>query len=138
MNREISIIIEMVLQEWNGMNKQDTVMEKSKRFAVHIMQLVEYLARNKRPFFIVQQIGKTGTSIGANIVEAEHAISKKDFLLKMYISYKECNETLYWLDLLKEIRYISEEQYDFMKKQCVEIEKMLAAITRTTKSRINS
>lgn len=120
------------------MNKQDTVMEKSKRFAVHIMQLVEYLARNKRPFFIVQQIGKSGTSIGANIVEAENAISKKDFLLKMYISYKECNETLYWLDLLKEIRYISEEQYDFMKKQCVEIEKMLAAITRTTKSRINS
>ena len=120
------------------MDKQDTVMEKSKRFAVHIMQLVEYLSKNKRPLFIIRQIGRFGTSIGANIVEAEHAISKKDFLLKMYIAYKECNETLYWLDLLKEIGYISREQYDFMKNRCVEIEKMLAAITRTTKSRLNS
>ena len=120
------------------MNKQDTVMEKSKRFAVHIMHLVEYLGRNKRPLFIIRQIGRSGTNIGANIVEAEHAISKKDFLLKMYIAYKECNETLYWLDLLKEVGYISGNQYDFMKSRCTEIEKMLAAITRTTKSRINS
>ncbi len=56
----------------------------------------------------------------------------------MYIAYKECNETLYWLDLLKEVGYISGNQYDFMKSRCTEIEKMLAAITRTTKSRINS
>ena len=118
------------------MTRENMIVKKSKCFAVHIMQLVQMLTDQKRPFFIVQQVGRSGTSIGANIIEAEHAISKQDFLLKMYISYKECNETLYWLELLSEVGYISKEQYGMMKEECMEIERILASITKTTRKNL--
>lgn len=118
------------------MTRENMIVKKSKRFAIHIMQLVQELTNQKCPFFIIQQVGRSGTSIGANIIEAEHAISKRDFLLKMYISYKECNETLYWLDLLAEAGYVSKEQYDMMKEECMEIERILASITKTTRKNL--
>ncbi len=118
------------------MNINDTIEKKSKRFAIHIMKLVQHLQKNKRPFFIIDQIGRAGTSIGANVVEAEHAISKKEFLQKMYIAYKECNETLYWLDLLLEVGYISREGHQRLYIECAEMEKILAAIIKTTATRI--
>ena len=57
----------------------------------HVMKLVEYLRKNKRPYFIIDQVGRSGTSVGANVMEAEHAITQKEFLQKMYIAYKESN-----------------------------------------------
>lgn len=82
------------------MDTNQTVAKKSKQFAIHVMKLVEHLRKNKRPYFIIDQVGRSGTSIGANVMEAEHAITQKEFLQKMYIAYKECNETLYWLELI--------------------------------------
>ena len=119
--------------------KNDSIIEqKSKKFAIRIMKLVQYLDKNRCPYFMLSQIGRAGTSIGANIVEAEHAISKKEFLQKMYIAYKECNETLYWLDLLFECEYISKIGYERLYRECRELEKILSSITKTTASSIKS
>lgn len=114
------------------MDTNQTVAKKSKQFAIHIMKLVEHLRMNKHPFFIQDQVGRSGTSIGANVAEAEHAISKKEFLQRMYIAYKECNETLYWLELIFESDYISGMAYHQLRMECEELEKMLSAITKTT------
>lgn len=114
------------------MKVDNLIVVKSKKLALRVMKLVQYLTQYKSPYFIIDQIGRSGTSIGANVIEAEHAISKKEFLMKMYIAYKECNETLYWLDLLQEARYISEESYQSLSTDLRELERILASITKTT------
>lgn len=78
-----------------------------------------------------KQVLRSGTSIGANIAESECAMSSKDFLSKIYIALKECNETLYWLDLLYETQYITESQYSSIKGDCTEIKRILTATTKT-------
>ena len=85
------------------MEAENTARYKSKRFAVRIVRLYQYLCEEKREFVLSKQILRSGTSIGANLAEAECAISKKDFLSKIYIALKECSETLYWLELLTHI-----------------------------------
>ena len=118
------------------MDTNQTVAKKSKQFAIHVMKLVEYLRKNKRPYFIIDQVGRSGTSIGANVMEAEHAITQKEFLQKMYIAYKESNETLYWLELLLESGYVAPEGYQRLYTECNEIEKMLSVITKTMAEKI--
>ena len=81
---------------------------------------------------------KSGTSIGANLAEAECAISKKDFLAKVYISLKECSEAKYWLELLFETDYLTESQFRSMLSDCEELRKMLSATTRTLNSTLHS
>lgn len=111
------------------------VFEKSKKFSVRIVNLYKYLY-SKKEFVMSKQLLRCGTSIGANIAEALCAISKKDFLAKMYISFKECAETLYWLDILKETKYITEKEYDSVYNECKEIQSILASITKTTRNGI--
>lgn len=79
-----------------------------------------------------KQLLRSGTSIGANIAEALCGISKKDFLSKMNISFKESVESAYWLKLLKDTDYLSEQQYQSMKTDCEEIIKILSSITKST------
>ena len=78
---------------------------------------------------------RSGTSIGANVAESQCAISKNDFVAKLYISLKETNETLYWLHLLYRTQYISKRQYESIQKDCEELKRMLVSITKkmTTK-----
>ena len=111
------------------------VFEKSKKFSVRIVNLYKYLY-SKKEFVMSKQLLKCGTSIGANIAEALCAISKKDFLAKMYIAFKECAETLYWLDILKETKYITEKEYDSVYNECKEIQSILTSITKTTRNGI--
>lgn len=80
-----------------------------------------------------KQILRSGTSIGANIAEAECAISNSEFLAKMYIAFKECAETEYWLELLYLSRYLTENEYNSIAADCIEIKKILSAITKTMK-----
>ena len=77
------------------MIEEKTVKYKSKRFAVRIVNLYKYLCDEKKEFVLSKQVLRSGTSIGANIAESECAISKKDFLSKIYIALKECSETIY-------------------------------------------
>lgn len=88
----------------------------------------------KKRICTVKQILKSGTSIGANIAEADYAISKSDFLSKLYIALKETSETLYWLKLLKKTEYLSEIEYNSLYNDCEEIRKILSSSTKTIKS----
>lgn len=90
---------------------------------------------NKKEFVMSKQILRSGTSIGANIAEAECAFSKKDFLAKMYIAFKECSETKYWLELLYKTEYLSKEQYYSIDSDYTELLKLLSSITKSTKYR---
>ena len=93
------------------MEYEKTVKYKSKKFSVRIVNLYKYLCDKKNEYVLSKQILRSGTNIGANIAESECAISKKDFLSKIYIALKESAETLYWLDLLYETEYITDSQY---------------------------
>ena len=115
---------------------EQTAKFKSKKFAVRIVNLYKYLGNDKKEYVLSKQILRSGTSIGANIAEAECGISKKDFLSKIYIALKECVETIYWLDLLYETGYIDERMYLSMKSDCDELRKMLSATTKTTSEQI--
>ena len=109
---------------------ESIVFEKSKQFSVRIVNLYKYLKEDKKEYILSAQLLRSGTSIGANIAEACCAISKKDFLSKMYIAYKECAETLYWLELLCESGYIEKNHFDDIYKDGEEIVKILVAITK--------
>ncbi len=113
------------------MDKRNTVSYKSKRFAVRIVKLYNYLCEEKKEYVLSKQLLRSGTSIGANIAESECAISRKDFLNKLYIALKECAETAYWLELLRETEYLTEEEFVSVNSDCEEIKKMLSASTRT-------
>lgn len=114
------------------------VLLKSKRFSVRIVNLYKYLRTEKKEYILSKQLLRCGTSIGANITEAEAAFSKKDFLSKMYIAFKESHETKYWLDLLYETDFLTEREYQSVLKDCAELISMLSAITKSTAESISS
>ena len=110
--------------------EQNVILDKSKSFALRIIKLYQYLCENKKEYVLSKQILRSGTSIGANAKEGANAQSKADFNTKMYIAYKEANETEYWLELLHESGYIDDKAYESIYYDCKEIIKILAAITR--------
>lgn len=93
------------------MEKSNPIAIKSKHFAVRIVKLYKHLSENKKEYILSKQLLRSGTSIEANITEALCGVSKKDFLAKMYIAFKECAETKYWLELLHETDYLSESEF---------------------------
>lgn len=107
-------------------------LDKSKAFALRVIRLYKYLTEEKKEFVLSKQILRSGTSIGANLTEAQYSISKKEFLSKTHISYKECGETLYWLELLFKSEYLSDEQYFSINGDCEELMRLLTSITKTT------
>jgi four helix bundle protein len=120
------------------MNKRDTAKIKSKKFAVRIVNLYKYLCEEKREFVLSKQLLRSGTSIGANLAEAEYGISEKDFLAKVYIALKESAETVFWLELLFETKYLSESEYASIHDEALELLKMLKATTKTVVQKLNS
>ena len=110
-----------------------TVLKKSKVFALRMVSLYQYLIKEKREYVLSKQALKSGTSIGANVTEAEAAFSRRDFLAKMYIAFKECCETQYWLELLYGGGYLEQREFDSLAADCAELRRMLAAITKTTR-----
>ena len=110
---------------------------KSFDFAVRIVKLYQYLCEEKKEFVLSKQILRSGTSIGANINEAQQGQSKKDFLMKMNIALKECTETKYWIELLSATDYINQEQKESIIKDCIEMEKMLTSIVKTTSNSLD-
>ncbi|MDR1338308.1 MAG: four helix bundle protein [Rickettsiales bacterium] len=110
--------------------------EKSGKFADRIMLLHGYLHTTKKEFVVSKQIVRSGTSIGANISEANRASSLKDFVSKMNIAAKECSETEYWLERLKGSRYITNEQFDSIHNDCLELGKMLTSTIKTATAKL--
>ncbi|WP_178990625.1 four helix bundle protein [Winogradskyella schleiferi] len=113
--------------------KPNIIKEKSFDFAVNIVNLYKDLAYNKKEFVMSRQLLKSGTSIGANVREAEFAQSKLDFISKMSISLKEANETDYWLDLLHATEFLSEDEFDKFKPKSQEMLRLLVSIVKTSK-----
>lgn len=115
--------------------ENDKLREQSMDFAVQIINLVKQLKAQKENI-ISNQIGRSGTSIGANIREAKYAHGMADFVSKLQIALKEANETGYWLELLYKTNYISGEQYKFLESKCKSLRAMLVSSLNTAKSNL--
>ncbi len=111
----------------------DKLSEQSMDFAVQIINLAKQL-KEQRESIMSNQIGRSGTSIGANIREAKYAHGTADFISKMQIALKEANETGYWLELLYKTNYIGEEQYNFLESKCKSLRAMLVSSINTAKN----
>ena len=113
--------------------QESKLRDQSLDFAVNIINLVKDL-KSKHETVISNQIGRTGTSIGANIREAQYAHGKPDFISKLQIALKEANETGYWLELLYKTDYIDEQTYKSLDSACTSIRVMLISSINTLKS----
>lgn len=114
--------------------KPNIIKEKSFDFAVDIVNVYKELVYNKKEFVMSRQLLKSGTSIGANVREAEFAQSKLDFISKMSISLKEANETDYWLDLLHATNFLSKEEFQNFKPKSQEMLRLLVSIVKSSKN----
>lgn len=108
--------------------------DRSFSFALKIVKLSKFLGEERKEYVLSKQIMRSGTSIGANIREAQNAQSKADFIHKLSISQKECDETMYWLELLNQSGYISEAEYISTYKEANELLKMLRSAIITSKN----
>jgi four helix bundle protein len=117
--------------------KEDKLAELSMAFSISIISLVKQL-KEKRESIISNQIGRSGTSIGANIREANYDHIKADFISKIEIALKEANETGYWLELLYRTQYISETQYKEFDSLCANIRVLLVASCKTAKGKVST
>lgn len=115
--------------------KPNIIKNKSFELAITIVGVYRFLQEEKKEFVLSKQLLRSGTSIGANVREAVNAESTQDFIHKMSIAQKECDETMYWLELLKSTCYIDSKQFDKIKNQANEIYKILKSIIITTKQK---
>ena len=115
--------------------KENKLTELSLEFSVDIINLVKHLKANHESI-ISNQIGRSGTSIGANIHEAQYAQGKKDFISKFEIALKEASETGYWLELLRRTNYIDEQTFKTLSYKCASLRVMLIASCKTAKENI--
>lgn len=115
--------------------KESALKIKSKAFALRIIKMYNYLCEEKKEYVMSKQILRSGTSIGANVAEAFFAQSDADFIAKLYISRKEAGETIYWIDLLKESGYLSDDVATSISDDCNELLKLLTSSIKTMKGK---
>ncbi len=118
--------------------KSNIIQDKSFEFAISVVELYKFLIGEKKEFVLSKQILRSGTSVGANVREALNAESKKDFIHKLAIAQKECDESIYWLELLKATDYIQDSEFDKLTDTANAILKILKSIILTTKQNLNS
>lgn len=109
------------------------VKDKSYKFAIRIVNVYKHLTETKREYVMSKQMLRSGTSIGANIREANQAESKADFIHKMSIALKEASETEYWLELLRDTQFLEQKEFDSLHKDCEEVLKLLTSIIKTSR-----
>ncbi|MBQ3495986.1 MAG: four helix bundle protein [Clostridia bacterium] len=113
--------------------KENALIEKSLNFATRIVKLYQYLTKTKKETILSKQVLRSGTSIGANINEANFGQSRADFIAKMHIALKEAVETIYWLKVLTTSEYINEKLGLSLLNDCIELKKLLVSTINTTK-----
>jgi four helix bundle protein len=116
--------------------KESILREKSYQFALRIIKLYKFISIEKKEFVLSKQILRSGTSIGANIEEANQAQSKTDFIHKLAIAQKEAAETNYWLRLLRDSEFLTDKQAESLLVDCDELQKMLASSIKTSKENL--
>ena len=109
------------------------IQDKSFDFAVRIVRLCKVLRFERKEYTLSNQLLRSGTSIGANIAEAQNAQSRADFLSKLNIALKEATETKYWLRLLEAADYLKKDEYLSFMKDCVELERILVCSVKSLK-----
>ena len=113
--------------------KENLLVDLSKQFAVDIIKLYDEIRDTKKHTVLINQLLRCGTSIGANIHEGNYASSRADFINKFHIALKECYETEYWLDIMKDAGIISLERFSDLDAKCRKIRKLLSASIKTAK-----
>ena len=111
---------------------------RSKDFAKRIVLLCRVLRENRADTILIDQLLRCGTSVGANIHEAQYAQGTKDFISKFEIALKECSESEYWLELLHETGSISNEEFGSLQKDCIEMRRMIVSSVVTLKKKTES
>jgi len=114
---------------------ENILKEKSFQFALRIVNLYKFLCNEKKEFVLSKQLLRSGTSVGSNIREAQNAESKNDFIHKLSISQKECDETMYWLELLNQSKYLTDTEFASIHNDANEILKMLRSAIITSKQK---
>ncbi len=118
------------------MKTENIIQSKSLDFSLRIVRLYQHMTQNKKEFQLSKQIVRSGTSIGANIHEADQSYSKREFIHLMNISLKESVETEYWLKVLNRGEYINQEEFNSLYADCNELTKLLTAIIKTARNRL--
>jgi four helix bundle protein len=113
--------------------RENVVFQKAYAFAIRIVKAYQFLNKEKKEFVLAKQLLRCGTSIGANICEANGGISKADFSAKMSIAYKECLEVKYWLNLLKDTDLINEKMFESIYCDAEELSKLLFSIIKKSR-----
>ena len=116
---------------------KNILKEKSFSFALRVVKLFQYLQNEKKEYILSKQLMRSGTSVGALYREAEHSESKADFIHKLAIAQKECNESLYWLELLNQAQIIDNNQFKSIYSDAEELMKLLTSIIKSTKLTTN-
>ena len=112
--------------------------KKSYLFGVRIVKMVKYIKCTPKEYGMLNQVFRSGTAIGALVSEAAYAQSPADFVNKLSVALKECNETLYWLNILKDTEYLNEKEYESMNTDCREVLALLISSIKTTKQNIET
>lgn len=115
--------------------KESALEVKTKSFAKKVIYVCRVLREKKVEYPIIDQFLRSGTSIGANLYEARYAHGTKDFIAKLEIALKECNESNYWIDILHEIESLSDEEYQSLNNDVIAIRRMLVASVTTLKNK---
>ena|SRR5690554_282849 len=129
----------MVNDKWLMIDMRENIIKlKSFAFAVRVVKLYKFLTTDRKEFVLSKQLLRSGTAVGALVREAEHAETKKDFIHKMAIAQKEINETIYWLELLKETEYLKKDQFESINQDAVEIIKLITSIIKSAKQSLTT
>ena len=112
---------------------ENIIETKSFRFAIRVVNLYKYLCTEQKEYTLSKQLLRSGTSIGANVAEAQQAQSRADFISKLSIALKEAVETNYWLRLLHATDYLNEKEFSSLIEDCRELERLLTAVIKSTK-----
>ncbi len=119
-------------------NFRSFIYTKCLDFTIRIVKLYNYLCNEKKEYVMSKQVLRSGSSIGANLAEAQYGVSKKDFLSKAYISRKESAETMYWLETLHRAGYLKDDEFNSIFSDCEELKKLFMSITKTTKEQLST
>lgn len=129
----------MVNDKWLMIDMRENIIKlKSFAFAVRVVKLYKFITTDRKEFVLSKQLLRSGTAVGALVREAEHAETKKDFIHKMAIAQKEINETIYWLELLKETEYLKKDQFESINQDAVEIIKLITSIIKSAKQSLTT
>lgn len=122
----------------NSHNRTNSLLHnKSYAFALRIIQMTKFLQEERQEFIISKQVLRSGTAIGALVRESEFAQSRPDFINKLSIALKEANETDYWLNLLRDSKYITETSFSSIESDCGELIALLVSSIKTVKNNLN-